>query len=95
MIAVNFSRNLRQSDSLISARDAIFEAMFERAAGLLELELSADKDGDFMDVYVADLSVDLATQLLELLEQVDLLARLTVDVSKTEERNALSAYASQ
>ncbi len=92
MITANWSRHLQQPDSLLAARDAIFEAMFERAAGLLELEVDSDSDHSFMDVYVADLNADLAVQFLDLLEQVDLLGRITVDVSSSEEQNALAAY---
>lgn len=69
--------------------------MFERAAAQLELEVQSDRDHDYTDVYVAELNVELASQLLDSLDQVDLLSYLTVDVSTTEEYNALLGYASR
>ncbi len=93
MITVNWSRYLQQSDSLVVAREAIFEAMFERAAGQLELEVESERNRDFLDLYVPDLNLDRATQPLDLLEQVNLLAHITVDVSSNEEQDLLSAYA--
>lgn len=93
MITVNFSRYVRQPDSLVAAREAIFEAMFERTGDQLELGVHSDTDHSYMDVYFAELNTNLVLQLLEFLGQVELLDHLTVDVSTDEERDARSVYA--
>lgn len=95
MITVTYSIYRQHPDLLLLARNTIFEAMFERAAMQLELDIQCDRDHDYTDVYVAELNIELATQFLDLLEQVDLLAYLTVDVSTSEEHKALLIYASR
>jgi len=92
MISVNFSIHLSETDPLVLARNAIFEAMFERAADQLEQDVYFDSDDSYRDLHVDDLSIEAASQLFELLDQVSLLEFLTADVSTHEEIRALSKY---
>jgi hypothetical protein len=93
MISVNFSFHLSETDPLVLARNAIFEAMFERAADQLEQDVYFDTDDCYRDLHVDDLSIHVASQLFELLDQVSLLGLVTADVSTHEEMKALSKYA--
>ena len=92
MISINYSLCLEHSDSLIFARDGIFEAMFERAAAQLQLHVDRDNDKHYLDLHVDDLDISLAEQMLGLLEKVRLLDYVTVDVSTEEELTGLVAY---
>lgn len=93
MISVNFSIHLNEPDALIAARNAIFLAMFERAADQMEQDVYCDKDDSYVDVHVDGLNTDLAIEFLKLLDQVNLLEYITADVSTGEELAALSQYA--
>lgn len=50
MITVWFSRNRRYKDSLLAARDAINQAIFERAAKSVSIRLVEDEDEDILDI---------------------------------------------
>ena len=93
MISVNFSIHLNEPDALIMARNAVFLAMFERAADQMEQAVYRDKDDSYVDVHADGLNTDLAIEFLKLLDQVSLLEYITADVSTSEELTALSQYA--
>jgi hypothetical protein len=92
MISVNFSIHLSEPDALVVARNAIFRAMFERAADQLEQDVFSDGDDTYTDVHVDNLSADLAAQFFDLLDQVNLLDHIVADVSTTDELGALSRF---
>ena len=93
MISVNFSIHRNEPDALIVARNAIFLAMFERAADQMEQAVYRDKDDSYVDIHVDDLNTNVAIEFLKLLDQVNLLEYITADVSMSEELAALSQYA--
>ena len=93
MISVNFSIHLNEPDALIVARNAIFLAMFERAADQMEQAVYRDKDDSYVDIHVDDLNTNVAIGFLKVLDQVNLLEYITADVSTSEELAALSQYA--
>ena len=92
MIIVNFSFYREQSDPLLLARNAIHEAMFERAADQLELDVFSDTNDGYTDTHTGDLNTDVAAQFLDLLDQVNLLEHVTVDVSTRSELDAIAEY---
>jgi hypothetical protein len=65
LIGITLSIRLVDMDALVVARNAIFLAMFERAADQLELDVYCDRDDDYFDLHVDELSVDLAGQLFD------------------------------
>ena len=95
MIGITFSIRLVDADALVVARNAILLAMFERAADQLELDVYSDRDDDYCDVHIDEVSVDLAGQLFDLLEPLNLLDYLTADAETNDELTALSRYAAK
>jgi len=95
MIGITFSIRLIDADALVVARNAIFLAMFERAANQLALDVYCDRDDDYSDVHIDKLPVDMAGQLFDLLEPLDLLDYLAADAETNDELDSLSRYAAK
>jgi hypothetical protein len=95
MIGITFSIRLVDPDALVVARNSIFLAMFERAADQLELDVYSDSDDDYSDVHIDETSVDIASQLFDLLEPLDLLDYIAADAETNDELAALSKYAAK
>jgi hypothetical protein len=95
MIGITFSVRLIDADALVVARNSIFLAMFERAANQLELDVYCDRDDDYSDIHIDELSVDMAGQLFDLLDPLNLLDYLAADAETNDELAALSKYAAK
>ncbi len=92
MIQINFSTYLDEPDALIVARNAIFQAMFERTANQLELDVYCNSEDRYTDIHVDELTHVMATQFVELLEQVGILSYITVESATPEELEVLSRF---
>ncbi len=88
MITVWFSRNRHYKDSLLAARDAINQAIFERAAKNVSIRLVEDEDEDILDLGTKGATNPQVAEFLRELASVGLV-NLTVDFETEEERGFL------
>lgn len=92
MVRVEFTIRLETADALVAARNSIFQAMFERAAGTVELDVHFEQDEGNAVLWVDDLTTAEATSLLTLLQPLDLLAYVRITVDSKQERLPLSQF---
>ena len=88
MIRVWFSRNRHAKDSLLAARDAINQAIFERAGKNFGIKLVDEEDEDILDLATDEATNQQIASFLQELASVDLI-NLTVDFETEEERGFL------
>jgi len=95
MARVEFVIRSNPPDALVAARNAIFRAMFERAASALKLRVDSQEDDGNTELWVDDPTTDAAMSLLQLLGPLELLQFVVVTVESEQEQLAFSAFQSQ
>ena len=88
MIKVWFSRDRRCKDSLLASREAINQAIFERAAKNADIKLVVEEDEDILDLSTDQASNPQIANFLHELASVDLI-NLVVDFETEAERGFL------